>query len=106
MLNAQLKIALFIDGANLHATAKALGFDIDYKKLLMVASYPILLFRPATISLSPSGAEFLDWRPTVMLMEGLQRTIAYFEKLLSKEANRVREGRSIVRARTAPRSRM
>ncbi len=28
------KIALFIDGANLYATAKALGFDIDYKKLL------------------------------------------------------------------------
>jgi uncharacterized LabA/DUF88 family protein len=27
-------IALFIDGANLHATAKALGFDIDYKRLL------------------------------------------------------------------------
>jgi uncharacterized LabA/DUF88 family protein len=28
------KIALFIDGANLHATARALGFDIDYKRLL------------------------------------------------------------------------
>jgi uncharacterized LabA/DUF88 family protein len=28
------KIALFIDGANLHATAKTLGFDIDYKRLL------------------------------------------------------------------------
>ena len=28
------KIAVFIDGANLYATAKALGFDIDYKKLL------------------------------------------------------------------------
>jgi len=28
------KLALFIDGANLHATAKALGFDIDYKRLL------------------------------------------------------------------------
>ena len=25
---------MFIDGANLHATAKALGFDIDYKRLL------------------------------------------------------------------------
>jgi len=29
------KIALFIDGANLYATAKSLGFDIDYKKLLL-----------------------------------------------------------------------
>ncbi len=28
------KVALFIDGANLYATAKSLGFDIDYKKLL------------------------------------------------------------------------
>ena len=28
------RIALFIDGANLYATAKSLGFDIDYKRLL------------------------------------------------------------------------
>src|SRR5665647_2470756 len=28
------KIALFIDGVNLHATARSLGFDIDYKRLL------------------------------------------------------------------------
>ena len=34
MQNAVSKIAVFIDGANLYATAKALGFDIDYKKLL------------------------------------------------------------------------
>jgi uncharacterized LabA/DUF88 family protein len=27
-------IALFIDGANLHGAARALGFDIDYKRLL------------------------------------------------------------------------
>jgi uncharacterized LabA/DUF88 family protein len=30
----QERIALFIDGANLYATAKALGFDIDYRRLL------------------------------------------------------------------------
>ena len=28
------KLALFIDGANLYAAARALGFDIDYKRLL------------------------------------------------------------------------
>src|ERR1700731_3124492 len=28
------KIALFIDGANLYAAAKTLGFEIDYKRLL------------------------------------------------------------------------
>ncbi len=31
---ASNKIAIFIDGANLHATARTLGFDIDYKRLL------------------------------------------------------------------------
>jgi uncharacterized LabA/DUF88 family protein len=34
MSSASPKIALFIDGANLYATAKTLGFDIDYKRLL------------------------------------------------------------------------
>src|SRR3982750_645535 len=33
-MNAQQRIALFIDGANLYATTKTLGFDIDYKRLL------------------------------------------------------------------------
>jgi uncharacterized LabA/DUF88 family protein len=28
------RIALFIDGANLYATAKTLGFDVDYRRLL------------------------------------------------------------------------
>ena len=28
------KTALFIDGANLYTTAKSLGLDIDYKRLL------------------------------------------------------------------------
>ncbi|MDQ4136867.1 MAG: NYN domain-containing protein [Pseudomonadota bacterium] len=30
----QQRIALFIDGANLYATTKSLGFDVDYKRLL------------------------------------------------------------------------
>src|SRR3954467_951679 len=33
-MSAQQRIALFIDGANLYATTKTLGFDIDYKRLL------------------------------------------------------------------------
>ena len=28
------RIALFVDGANLYGTSKALGFDIDYKRLM------------------------------------------------------------------------
>ena len=34
MCEQNSRIALFIDGANLNATAKRLGFDIDYKRLL------------------------------------------------------------------------
>lgn len=34
MPRTQDTIALFIDGANLYATTKTLGFDIDYKRLL------------------------------------------------------------------------
>ena len=44
--------------------------------------------------------ELLNWRPTVMLTEGLQRTISYFEKLHSKERSDARESRSIARAAT------
>ena len=30
------RVALFIDGANLHSAARALGFDIDFRRLLKV----------------------------------------------------------------------
>ncbi len=32
------RTALFIDGSNLHASAKALNLEIDYKKLKMNSS--------------------------------------------------------------------
>ena len=34
MSSTSNRMALFIDGANLHATARTLGFDIDFKRLL------------------------------------------------------------------------
>jgi uncharacterized LabA/DUF88 family protein len=33
-MSSSNRIAIFIDGANLYATAKTLGFDIDYRRLL------------------------------------------------------------------------
>ncbi|WP_407181396.1 NYN domain-containing protein [Bradyrhizobium sp. STM 3562] len=33
-MSAFNRIALFIDGTNLHATSRALGFDVDFKRLL------------------------------------------------------------------------
>ena len=32
------RVALFIDGSNFYATARALGLDIDYKRLLSLFS--------------------------------------------------------------------
>src|SRR5512138_72605 len=39
------RVALFIDGANLYAAARSLGFDIDYKRLLDVFSSRCKLVR-------------------------------------------------------------
>ena len=38
MIHQQDRLALFIDGANLYQSARALGFDIDYKRLLRAFS--------------------------------------------------------------------
>src|SRR5215467_11354339 len=34
LMSPSPRVALFIDGANLYATARALGFDVDYRRLL------------------------------------------------------------------------
>ena len=39
------RVALFIDGVNLYATAKSLEFDIDYRRLLMLFSQRAQLVR-------------------------------------------------------------
>ena len=36
LIDSNDRIGLFIDGSNLHAAAKALDFDIDYKSLLKI----------------------------------------------------------------------
>jgi uncharacterized LabA/DUF88 family protein len=43
--NSNEKIGLFIDGANLHASIKALNFEIDYKKILKFFEDQALLIR-------------------------------------------------------------
>ena len=44
-IHAQERIAVFIDGANLHSSARALGSDIDYRKLLEIFSNSARLVR-------------------------------------------------------------
>lgn len=57
------KIALFIDGANLHATSRSLGFDIDYKRLLKEFQRRGILLRAFYYSAVIEDQEFCSIRP-------------------------------------------
>ena len=58
-------IALFIDGANLHATAKALGFDIDYRRLLQEFQSRGMLLRAFYYTAIIEDQEYSSIRPLV-----------------------------------------
>jgi uncharacterized LabA/DUF88 family protein len=57
------KIALFIDGANLHATAKALGFEIDYRQLLREFERVGMLLRAFYYTAIAEDREYSSLRP-------------------------------------------
>mgnify|MGYP001248741434 CR=1 FL=1 len=59
------RIALFIDGANLYATAKALGFDIDYKRLLAMFRTKGQLVRALYYTALAEDQEYSSIRPLV-----------------------------------------
>src|SRR5436190_8062623 len=59
------KIALFIDGPNLYATAKSLGFDIDYKRLLGEFQGRGTLLRAFYYTAIIEDQEFSSIRPLV-----------------------------------------
>jgi uncharacterized LabA/DUF88 family protein len=61
----QERIALFIDGANLYAAARALGFDIDYKSLLALFSSKGQLVRAYYYTALMEDQEYLPIRPLV-----------------------------------------
>jgi len=61
----QERIALFIDGANLYAAARALGFDIDYKRLLEVFAEQGRLIRAFYYTALPEDQEYSPIRPLV-----------------------------------------
>jgi uncharacterized LabA/DUF88 family protein len=65
-MSSSNRVGLFIDGANLHATARALGFDIDYRRLLtdfqkrgtlVRASYYTAIIEDQEYSIRP----LIDW---------------------------------------------
>ena len=61
----QERIALFIDGANLYATARALGFDIDYKRLLKLYSEQAKLIRAFYYTALIEDQDYSPIRPLV-----------------------------------------
>ena len=65
MFDEREKIALFIDGANLYATAKALGFDIDYRRLLKEFSAKGYLLRALYYTALAEDQEYSSIRPLI-----------------------------------------
>jgi uncharacterized LabA/DUF88 family protein len=65
MMSVQSKIALFIDGANVYATAKTLGFDIDYKRLLKEFQSLGTLLRAFYYTAIIEDQEFSSIRPLI-----------------------------------------
>jgi uncharacterized LabA/DUF88 family protein len=59
------RVALFIDGANLYATAKSLGFDIDYKRLLTHFRQKGQLVRALYYTALAEDQEYSSIRPLI-----------------------------------------
>jgi len=58
-------IALFIDGANLYAMGKALGFDIDYRRLLTEFQSRGMLVRASYYTATIEDQEYSSIRPLI-----------------------------------------
>lgn len=65
MFDPREKIALFIDGANLYATSRALGFDIDYRKLLETFQKRGYLLRAYYYTALVEDQEYSSIRPLI-----------------------------------------
>jgi len=61
----QERIALFIDGANLHSAARSLGFDIDYKRLLGLFAGKARLIRAFYYTAMFDDQDYSPIRPLV-----------------------------------------
>jgi len=59
------RIVLFIDGANLYSTAKALGFDIDYRRLLALFRQRARLLRAIYYTALIDDADYSPIRPLI-----------------------------------------
>ncbi|MRG55882.1 Uncharacterized conserved protein, LabA/DUF88 family [Phyllobacterium sp. YR620] len=65
MFDPREKIVLFIDGANLYAASKVLGFDIDYRKLLAAFHKRGYLLRAYYYTALVEDQEYSSIRPLI-----------------------------------------
>jgi uncharacterized LabA/DUF88 family protein len=65
MFDPREKLALFIDGANLYATSKTLGFDIDYRNLLSVFCGKSYMLRAYYYTALIEDQEYSSIRPLI-----------------------------------------
>ena len=65
MIDPREKIAVFIDGANLYATSRALGFDIDYRRLLKDFQKKAYLIRAVYYTALAEDQEYSSIRPLI-----------------------------------------
>jgi uncharacterized LabA/DUF88 family protein len=61
----QERLAIFIDGSNLYGAAKALGFDVDYKKLLTEFGKRGILVRAFYYTALAENEEYSPIRPLI-----------------------------------------
>ena len=64
-MGPQQRIALFIDGANLYATTKTLGFDIDFRRLLKEFQTRGYLVRAFYYTAIAEDQEYSSLRPLI-----------------------------------------
>ena len=65
MIDPREKIAVFIDGANLYATSRSLGFDIDYRRLLKDFREKAYLIRAVYYTALAEDQEYSSIRPLI-----------------------------------------
>src|SRR5689334_19817262 len=65
LMSSPARIAIFIDGANLYATARALGFDIDYRRLLKEFQDRGALLRAFYYTMVMEDQEYTSIRPLI-----------------------------------------
>ena len=65
LFHAEDRVAVFIDGANLYQAAKALGFDIDYKRLLQTLAVDCRFIRAYYYTALLDEQEYSPIRPLV-----------------------------------------